>query len=394
MKIKKNQKFNWWICIVIAILYKPAFIDEIATADLIWNIGRALVFLVVASKYVISLRSARIKVYLLYALILAACLLVSTIINSGSFSNYILTMGIFLAIIIFSDTELSKRPDEFITSAAIILGAYVLINFVTIVLFPNGFYVVANYIKINGITMIRDLVPCYFLGFRNVMFTTILPAIVLNIISWDISRKKINIFSLTVILAGISSFFILWSATSIMVSIIFIITYSVSKKIDNRTIINAIYFLCFIFFITIVIFRLQDALSFIIVNILHKDLTFTNRTGIWDNAIMLIKQNPVLGYGYMEHEFYVNAIGASHAHDYYLDVWMRGGVLALLAFLAMIKKCGSTLACSGKGSSQRALIAMLAALLFAFETESYLSSSYLFIFIPLSIYLLNYRVEA
>ena len=51
------------------------------------------------------------------------------------------------------------------------------------------------------------------------------------------------------------------------------------------------------YFYGIVLLRLQNIFSFIIQNILGKDLTFTGRTRIWDNAIEFIKARFIIGYG-------------------------------------------------------------------------------------------------
>lgn len=386
MPIKNNRSISIWICICIAALYKPAFIDNIEIADLMWNGFRGIILIGLVGAFFPVIKTGKIKKYILAVLIWGGALLIFTVFNNGSLANYILSVGIGLGIIISAEMELRHNTYRFVHSAAVMLGIYIIINFITVILFPKGFYLVNNYTEINGITMIRDQVPCYFLGFRNVMFTTIFPGIVLNLLDYNYCRIKFKLFPLISIACGFLTFVILWSATSISVSVLFILIYVVGRKIASKTLVNAIYIVAIIFFICIVVLRLQNMLSFIIVDILHKDLTFTNRTGIWDKTMELIKCSPVFGYGYRDHQFYVDVIGASHSHNYYLDVWMRGGIVAFIAFIYLIKKCGTSLSNGCRCKNQLVLIAMLWSILIAFETESYISAVNLFVFIPLAMH--------
>ncbi|MFR3202482.1 MAG: O-antigen ligase family protein [[Clostridium] leptum] len=50
-------------------------------------------------------------------------------------------------------------------------------------------------------------------------------------------------------------------------------------------------------FFVIVIFRMQNLFAFLIEDILHKNLTLTGRTVIWDRTLELIGEKPILGHG-------------------------------------------------------------------------------------------------
>ena len=87
-----------------------------------------------------------------------------------------------------------------------------------------------------------------------------------------------------------------------------------------------------------VLYRLQDVFAFLIEGVLHKGLSFTGRTEIWDTAIDNILHSPALGYGLAQsgkvyrlrkHKYY-------HAHNVFLEVLMEGGFCALLCFLMML----------------------------------------------------------
>ena len=92
-------------------------------------------------------------------------------------------------------------------------------------------------------------------------------------------------------------------------------------------------------FFTIIIFRLQEIFRYLIVEILHKSLSFTGRTGIWDKTMELIKQKAIIGYGVENSTVRaakMNFANATHAHNTILEILYKGGFLALAIYLYII----------------------------------------------------------
>ena len=86
----------------------------------------------------------------------------------------------------------------------------------------------------------------------------------------------------------------------------------------------------------IVFFRFQNMFSYFIEDVLKKDLTFTGRTKIWDSAILLIRRNPILGYGYMNQESEIILLGGPHTHNILLEQLLRAGVVYVILFATML----------------------------------------------------------
>jgi O-antigen ligase len=88
---------------------------------------------------------------------------------------------------------------------------------------------------------------------------------------------------------------------------------------------------------------IAENLEDIVVNKLGKNFTFTGRTELWELVIEMIKQRPLLGYGYSA--FWLGLNGPSgyiqlaagwavpHAHNGFLDLWLDLGFLGLLVFI-------------------------------------------------------------
>ena len=98
-------------------------------------------------------------------------------------------------------------------------------------------------------------------------------------------------------------------------------------------------------FFSIVLFRLQNLFAFFIEGVLHKGLSFTGRTDIWDKAIEMILESPFLGYGIAQSgKVYRLSKGKYyHAHNAFLEILVEGGVFALIAFLMMLERAGRQL---------------------------------------------------
>ena len=89
---------------------------------------------------------------------------------------------------------------------------------------------------------------------------------------------------------------------------------------------------------------MQYLASDLIVNTLHKDLTLSHRTIIWDKALEMISDKPILGYGMSDS---VNIFTVNHdytgnnnnvwttlsGHNQILQILYYGGIVLLLAFV-------------------------------------------------------------
>lgn len=64
-----------------------------------------------------------------------------------------------------------------------------------------------------------------------------------------------------------------------------------------------------------------------ITNVLHRSLDFTERTDIWDEAINVIRNSPIIGQGCR-----MILAGKPHAHNMYLEITVEFGLIGLVLF--------------------------------------------------------------
>ena len=73
---------------------------------------------------------------------------------------------------------------------------------------------------------------------------------------------------------------------------------------------------------------------FFIEDVLGKDITFTNRTYLWDAALRVFMKSPLFGYGFVDGDWYYSHLSslAKGPHNYIWNVLINGGLILLSLF--------------------------------------------------------------
>lgn len=207
------------------------------------------------------------------------------------------------------------------------LSVLICANLITIILFPQGIAQDNYYGNIY-----------YLLGIRNSLPPILIPVMGLTVLYSAFYEKKLILSAKLMIVVISISILITWSATGVVgwFILLFFILFIYKKQYSKYLNAPFLYSVYIVIFIAIILLRLQTYFSYIIENILHKSISFTGRTDIWDIAIALIKRSPMLGYGVYEGHgliFYRNQF--YYAHNAILEVMLQGGVIALFFFTVM-----------------------------------------------------------
>ena len=158
-------------------------------------------------------------------------------------------------------------------------------------------------------------------------------------------RIKFQIIDIVFIALIFSTAVLAGSVTCIITMGLFFVLFVIYEVYNNKSVLNiklitvgytAAWFL-------IIVLRMQYLFSDVITNIFHKDLTFSHRTIIWDQALETIRENPVFGHGMADS---VNVFLVNHdysgknndvwtsisAHNEILQLLYYGGVILILIF--------------------------------------------------------------
>lgn len=271
---------------------------------------------------------------------------------------------VLTAFIIFSlDTE--KARIDTLQILSYLLNTIFLLNEIVNFIHPNGFGTDASG---NSV---------YFWNTRNHMFSLLLAAIVINLMYSYYKYQSIKIFQKIVITAMILETIHVWSATAIMgIGIFMIIVILLNRRFTpiDCFMNHPIWVLAVGLGMNILIvgFRIQELFKTLIINILHRDLTFSYRTYIWDMAVERISKRWWIGYAkddILTFRFSSTRIADVMPHNQFLDIMILYGIFATLLFIVMMIMTFMELGRNADRWTSKVLTAALFAMLICSITE-------------------------
>jgi len=265
------------------------------------------------------------KIILLFSGFVAA-LLISTIITGYDLYAATITLGGMLGACILLDMEMNRNPVNAIKCLITLFAILVYINF---------FVATPLFTDINHIGDVS-----WFLGHRNTVGNNLVPLLCFLVIySYHKDNSPlISIFIYLTLAVALYTVIAGWSATSIVgISLAFIyivILYRLKLprilNIRNYVIVTALFFFVFI------IFNFQFIFRGFIETVLQRDLTFTNRTILWERAFESIAQNPLVGVGLGYHALHdIFHWQLYDSHNFILELLVTGGLLGFATFSAI-----------------------------------------------------------
>ena len=282
-------------------------------------VGLLILFIYVFK--IISIK--KIDLYLLWVIIFYFIIIFSTIYNQGSLTDAIRSIFPSFALCLIFYYYSYHRPDQLVKSISI-LEIYVLLNLITILL--NFHPDVPNF---SG--------ERYWLfGNKNFHIRTILPILANSLIISNYNNKIISMHSLCLIIISLFSILLSRSATGIVGIFLFLLMYFIFVfKGYLKNIVKIKYGVAVSAFASfgIIFFNLQTKFSFIVENILGKDLTFSGRSIIWKKSIEMVRAKPFFGFGYLTSSEYTYFLGNNHPHNYYLYILTMGGIVLFALLL-------------------------------------------------------------
>ena len=323
----------------------------------------AYFLLLIASFIYVVLDTIKFQIKLspiIYSLILMEGLtFIATVINAGSLISAV-NNAVGLVYVAFLINWCIRKENVFsvIHCMMVHLELCTYINFITLILRPDGFFsrTIAGYGKTHE----------WFLGSNHYFIIWAIPSFLIAWIYKEYTGEKKRSF-LLIFVTAITQIINGSSTGKVGVAIFFIwMLLPFLRKIMTpfRCAVVAT-----ILFFSIVYLQNSDFLAPIVVGVLGKDMTFTNRLEIWDNAINAIVASPLIGYGMLYNEQVVDLLGmlrngfrwegATHCHCQFLQVGFKSGITGLVLYIISIvlsfAKCRK---CENRNIAQAATVCM------------------------------------
>ncbi len=295
------------------------------------------------------LRNAKLSNEILCIAAFEFILFLTSLINFNLMSGYdfliytkymIFTLG-FVA---FIEGFLKRRPRLFLKSIILVLTVLIIINFLLLIRYPNGLYQASNNYSIYEYSFNIDN-AIHFLGHRNNVVMYLFPNLFCSFLYYKIYGMK-NLKIIFIFLIVFIESIMIKSATCLVGCLLFtgyVMLFETKKRNNLERVISKIINIKNVLIITltlyifVVVFRFQEVFSYLLIDLLQRDINLTGRTTIWDMAFQLIMESPVWGYGtHNSGAIIFSSYKEWYAHNFILDILLQGGVLALIPFISYL----------------------------------------------------------
>ena len=328
---------NFLIFIILILPYiEPLSFKDIEWIDNLYSILKVINFFVIFLIYYTNVKRNKYKLskYMIIIVLYQLELYISTFINKGSYNELFGQTISVLSTVMLTEIYIRNKEGKMVLKALYgILFIYSIINISTLLKQQNTNAEIIS-----------------FLGMDNRYIFFLLPMCVFSIIYSLLKYNKLNKFSYLLLIISAFQVFYTWSVGAMLAIIILMVfTLAINKLNKLQKISFKVYLILIIILnILLVFIQVQYYFENFIVNYLHKDLNLSGRVYTWDAAIEVIKQYPILGIGgqtgdVMQSIYYGTN---QHAHNLFLNILVKGGVISLLIQFWMyleidkkLKKC-------------------------------------------------------
>lgn len=266
-------------------------------------------------------------------------ILISTIVNSGDvFIAICYAAKVICFMILINLYAQQHELSLLISTFKFVLGIEILVTLFFQVFDQDIFGFTPSHNHINFLTADNDL------GYWYIPFTLI---VYLSDMQKSRKYQMIDLLFWTVIC--FTSLVFAWSATCLSVYTLFVVCIFFFHKMRIFRLLTPFRSLLINAGISVLVifFQLQNSFSWLIENVLHKDLTLSGRTLIWASTIQNILKKPLLGYGTTQGgRVNINRIAGGvyyFSHNIFLEIIIQGGMIALLFYFIMYYFAGKEL---------------------------------------------------
>ena len=342
--IKINKQWIFY-CVTIIFVIQPKLFTQYTPTVLVYAVGNLVLFVIYISKYFNKLNKIP-KIAFLWILFRLYILLLTLIVfHYSSLARWgYLSLQLLVMILLFEHSKTNGQFKQFFSSACFVLSVYLLINAITLIVFPRGIIPDTNVFS-NGDG------DYYFLGIKVNYTAYVIPAICSGILYYHLSKKIFPI----VIVSVLALFNIFYAKISTgIICIIIIALLIVLRKIFNiRINLKVLLVISVVLNFLILNFHIQNYFENIIAEIFHKSSDFTGRVGIWEKAMVILKQEGIIrlfiGNGLVNDGSFVLMGGVYWPpHNQWLSLLYDVGIIGTIFFVYFLSsfdkyKCNSNL---------------------------------------------------
>lgn len=333
MPLSKVLNSRIFISFLILGLIEPSGIQDLAVfSGGMWRIIHLMFVLIMYMDIVLLLALAlltlkRLSIYSIFCGLFTAVLFVSDIMNSALSSSELLFFAQMLGLSVCVDLYVRIGALERLTAVITFwLGLFIIINFATILVYPDGMYI-DN----------RGWTTNFFLGYKNRFPYYFLPYLAFEAIYEILRFKKIKIWYLIMQIIMLISAILGASSTATVVILVSLVMTVLANSKELPSFLNArvAFVASALLSVGIIFFQVQTQFSSLIYELFGKDATFTGRTLIWNASIKDILKRPWIGNGNTEVNINLEW-DVFQCHNKFLDIAFVSGLFGIVVFFIVV----------------------------------------------------------
>lgn len=317
-------------------------LDGVSFLMPILGVAQNLVLLVIlAFLFLHYLRKKTISKIVFFIILYSVYLLIDGYFHGAGLQlNLVMTQLRIIAMAMIFRYGIEIKVIDCLRIFSIVTGLLVLLNFISVIVFPQGLYITEVYDKGN-----------WLFGYKNTAIYIILPAICVSAAYSIMAYKKYNIYVLMLFIISILTQILSDCKTGIvgLAYLGFLLLIIRKKDLPKFLNLKTEIILILLMIVSIVSTSIIDNLNEYII-VLGEEKSLLSRFEVWERAIELFMKSPVFGYGLQSTEGYRKIINLdlgytmfSHPHNYILYLLLQGGLigicLVVYLFYLLGKKC-------------------------------------------------------
>ncbi len=325
----------WFFLLAAWLFWEPDFIkQQVRWLDRCFDAGNILVLVLLTVFYCMSLRSL-LNRFDLTAAVLGLILIISTLHYSGISSDLWKCLKYewpIAAMIMLIQLGVRRAPAKMIRAFYHMYYINIVINLILGLIFQNGLY--------SEI----DHEAQHWLGNENVFIVSMLAGLCCGYLDVLMRGKKAAADYLVLHLLCIIQLVCMWSVTSMLgiacYTVLLILTWVIHSSWFYSLKLYTFLWVAAFFFFTV--FQLhKKTLKWLIKGVFHKSVSLSKRTKLWRRLLKRFRKRPLLGYGVLSPDRFRKMTRYSnkhwvHCHNYILELLIKGGLLAIAVFAALL----------------------------------------------------------
>lgn len=374
-KMKHLSKDSLLIYFIFFICFEPKLFVKYKIINFIFILGAVISFCFILLKQFGHKKTSFSKMFVMIVFYRLSFAIQTFTVDNGDIAMWGYFSIVLMTLCLTFDYYAPRKPYILLSNLTNVLLYLLIMQLILVFVFPNG--IVDN---------------IYFIGIRTRTTDVLFPLIAFSLICDYI--QGVNI-SFRTILALIVSFVIivkLWIATAVvglLIMSVFLI-FQKSKLIRKVSNLNVIVALGLLVNYLVVYVNIIEVFGWFIQRVLHKSITLSARTIIWEKAKKIVNKSIIsiiFGYGmtdngdFVWHGYSLREMGYWQAHNMWLQMMHDGGLVTTSLFIHTICMCQKKLKKYRESFSSNILLSVIMTFFVMMISEIYSYTPYFFLLI-------------